>query len=773
MDRKLVLIIPVLLLAFQLASATQIDVSSGSAHVIAYDEPHNVIGIFYQDTDLYFRTIGADSGEVGQAVKLANGVKPTAAVFANDKFYLVGEAPSGIEGFVVDASGTFQQFTVSTGTDTKASVAYNPDTNQIIVVWQRTSTRNIFSRVFDANTLTASQENDVTGNVAKFHQVSNQAINPTVSYDEDNKSYLVVFRGTHVGLASIDLNPADGTPNNLDPLSAIPEDDSPYMIYFNEEFFVVYESERLGFSKDVFLTTKNTVGTFDFQIATVPAVDELRPRISFNTFFDPVTGAINLENYGFVWYDSSGKVKLQITDDALNLITQPIALGSGQDPEIVFIEPESFFVSYLSGGIKGKFFDLSGNEKSKHGIGSLSTDQTTAGFNLVDKLNKPVTLADNFFNDKDIYFIDQNGDLRAKLRLLFSITDVDLSNLKIFLEPTKTVAVTGGVLGLEQEHALYLRNTNNGNGIRICPEAQKPEETGDLCGGEVYVTSSMMPYNFRGISADLITYSAKEYYEVDGLESSGIELLVSKFDLAVNDTTDFKNVSAGESIDLLVDYTENDLDIQNADCQVTFSTQPVGSSPSLDYNCQANKPCFHRTAFNFSQDGSYTYTVTCSAQGKPTLTQAKTIQVGQGQSGTAPTACIPNWICTDWSPEPCQPGQEQERICTDTNNCGALGKPPEKRDCSVSVCKEDWSCGNWGNCVNKEQKRQCIDRNNCGTEKNKPADKIACEFTQKGLEFNWLPIIIVVLAAAIIGLLAFYLYKRRVGSSPELEISYK
>jgi len=86
----------------------------------------------------------------------------------------------------------------------------------------------------------------------------------------------------------------------------------------------------------------------------------------------------------------------------------------------------------------------------------------------------------------------------------------------------------------------------------------------------------------------------------------------------------------------------------------------------------------------------------------------------------------------------------------------------------VSVCKEDWSCGNWGNCVNKEQKRQCIDRNNCGTEKNKPADKIACEFTQKGQGFNWLPIVIVVITAAIIGLLAFYLYKRRVGSSPEL-----
>lgn len=43
------------------------------------------------------------------------------------------------------------------------------------------------------------------------------------------------------------------------------------------------------------------------------------------------------------------------------------------------------------------------------------------------------------------------------------------------------------------------------------------------------------------------------------------------------------------------------------------------------------------------------------------------------------------------------------------------------------ICTENWNCTNWSVCIGEEQNRTCTDLNNCGTTKNKPAGIQACE----------------------------------------------
>ncbi len=52
-------------------------------------------------------------------------------------------------------------------------------------------------------------------------------------------------------------------------------------------------------------------------------------------------------------------------------------------------------------------------------------------------------------------------------------------------------------------------------------------------------------------------------------------------------------------------------------------------------------------------------------------------------------------------------------------------------DCSgddepCPACAENWTCTDWGTCVNGTHTRTCTDSNNCGTENNKPEESEAC-----------------------------------------------
>ncbi len=45
---------------------------------------------------------------------------------------------------------------------------------------------------------------------------------------------------------------------------------------------------------------------------------------------------------------------------------------------------------------------------------------------------------------------------------------------------------------------------------------------------------------------------------------------------------------------------------------------------------------------------------------------------------------------------------------------------------SSYICKENWVCGNWTDCVGNDQRRLCEDLNKCGPENDKPITYLKC-----------------------------------------------
>ena len=88
--------------------------------------------------------------------------------------------------------------------------------------------------------------------------------------------------------------------------------------------------------------------------------------------------------------------------------------------------------------------------------------------------------------------------------------------------------------------------------------------------------------------------------------------------------------------------------------------------------------------------------------------------------------CTEDWSCVDWGD--CV-NETQPRTCTDINDCGTdVDKPEESQSCVVEnvTCTEDWSCVDWGDCVNETQPRTCTDINDCGTDVDKPEESQSC-----------------------------------------------
>jgi len=92
--------------------------------------------------------------------------------------------------------------------------------------------------------------------------------------------------------------------------------------------------------------------------------------------------------------------------------------------------------------------------------------------------------------------------------------------------------------------------------------------------------------------------------------------------------------------------------------------------------------------------------------------------------------CNEDWNCTEWSE--CLPEGIQKRVCMDLNKCGTdKNKPEETRACNytppIKVCEENWNCTEWSECINGTRTRICIDLNNCNTTFSKPAETEKCE----------------------------------------------
>ncbi|MCK4497255.1 MAG: putative metal-binding motif-containing protein [Candidatus Aenigmarchaeota archaeon] len=84
--------------------------------------------------------------------------------------------------------------------------------------------------------------------------------------------------------------------------------------------------------------------------------------------------------------------------------------------------------------------------------------------------------------------------------------------------------------------------------------------------------------------------------------------------------------------------------------------------------------------------------------------------------------------CDDRDPEI---NPDMREICGNEidENCDGL-------DPLCPICEENWTCTEWGECINGEQTRVCEDQNECGTTEKKPAQVQVCAIYGAGIVCN-------------------------------------
>ena len=65
---------------------------------------------------------------------------------------------------------------------------------------------------------------------------------------------------------------------------------------------------------------------------------------------------------------------------------------------------------------------------------------------------------------------------------------------------------------------------------------------------------------------------------------------------------------------------------------------------------------------------------------------------------------------------------------------GGTGAVTENYCCMPISCTENWECSSWSSCINNQQNRTCTDLNNCGTFENKPPELQSCTPEQNACE---------------------------------------
>ena len=61
-----------------------------------------------------------------------------------------------------------------------------------------------------------------------------------------------------------------------------------------------------------------------------------------------------------------------------------------------------------------------------------------------------------------------------------------------------------------------------------------------------------------------------------------------------------------------------------------------------------------------------------------------------------------------------------------TPTVGVPGAPGAPGGARATICREEWNCSEWSECVDGQQTRTCVDLNQCGTVENKPEEVQEC-----------------------------------------------
>ena len=172
----------------------------------------------------------------------------------------------------------------------------------------------------------------------------------------------------------------------------------------------------------------------------------------------------------------------------------------------------------------------------------------------------------------------------------------------------------------------------------------------------------------------------------------------------------------------------------------SFTSNAIVLGCAEDTTCEENwSICINQVQNKTCTNSSNCYT---------TFNYSKTRQCG--------FICVQNWSVGNWSD--CLGGL-QIRVVNDLNSCGNnTGKPAMNQSCSGISCISNWSCGSWSpsDCPQSgTQKRTCTDKNNCNPNSLTKSETQSCIYKS---DTNWVFILIILgVIGAILAVILFLL----------------
>lgn len=804
---KKIFLFAFVILLVPIIQAASIQVSSGTDPlVVDLDSP-----CVFTSSPLTITCIDQNTGQTGNTVTIDPTLTNIDGQKSYDRAAIVGESGEDLKVFVVDKLGQGINFPISAaGKQSNPKIAFNPADKQIGIVWQdkRSGQDDIYFQVYSLTGNPIFSEIQVTAS-------AQDETNPGIVYDPDFSKYTIVYHNsTDNNLYFKEFDKTGAPVPTIDQLVStetgarnFPELEERKG---NDLIYVLYEDSRQGLGKDIYLTKIKEGATItpDKPIST-STEDERLPESSYNTK-DSELGIVFQEggNISFASFDISWGLT--------HFSKKNIATGT--NPSIAYLNKSGlYFVAYQNGNnIQGLFLKQDGAEATTHSLISVPV-----GFEVFDLTGKKLNQGFQSFSNVPVLIKHPTLGPVAGATLGFSETNIDLSSAKIGVSGEGAVYLDlSSIIGLTNPTA-YLQNTNSDSGIVICPEATSVNDTSEGCSGQRTITApGIATINQNRIEVSSIVLDSKNYYEIKGLSSGGAVLVkTSKISLDLFDETKFLQRLPNQEAKFFAFYTENDLPITNANCEIEFDTDPSGTAKKSQMIFDQNSNLYTKTA-KFGSEGDFVYTVKCSI-GNKTKASNSTFKIGAQTISNNPP------VITKIEPSG-EVGEDTTTLtCTATDDKGLseikilfgpnLGEVKKesfyrqekegtaqysatlendnkwqciakdingeetksaelqiKKNKITGLCQEDWGCSDWSEPTNQCGTRTCTDKNNCGTEKNKPLASLDCpKPPEKGFDFGsiLLPliIIVVVLIAALVG----YTFWKNKSSKPITDSEYE